>query len=159
MQIISTRFAQSIEYMRLRGNSVASIADVIVTDCKASYINERVKLPIKDAVLRNAFTSALLAFDRDTDKIIATQIVKKFAGETLYLDSLFDFSLAALKTRWDEVCKLANENAPYLSVQNTFMELLQFLISNIDCNMDETMFMHIRENAVRDDVKKLFSIH
>jgi len=156
MQIISVRFAQSIDYMRIRGNSIDAIADVIVTDCKANYINERVKLPIADDVLKNAFTSALLAFDRDTDKIIATQIIKRFTGDVLYLDSLFDFSIGVLKTRWDEVVHLANENAPYLSVQSTFMELLQFLISNIDCNIDETMFMHIRENAVRDNVKKLF---
>lgn len=157
MQVISERFADSLEYITARGGTVDAISDIIVTDCKASYINERVKLPIRDSVGRGAFVSALLAFDRDTDKVIATSILKQHKTNVLYLDSFFDFALSGLKSRWDEVCLLANENACYLSVQKTFTELLQFLISNIDCQMDDTMFSHIRETDVRNDVKKLFS--
>jgi hypothetical protein len=159
MEIITQRFNASLDYLTLRGGTVDAIADVIATDCKAYYINEKIRVPIKNVVLRSAFTTALLAFDRDTDRVIAKEIVKQtHTAAVLHLDSLYDFCLDILKSRWDEVCLLANENIGYLVCQKTFMELLQFLISNIDCKMDETMFMHIRENTVREDVKKMFPL-
>ena len=134
---------------------IDALSDIIITDCKSFYINERIKLPIGDTVLRHAFTCALLTFDRDTDKIIAKTLIN--LTPKFNLDSFFEFRLDVLKSRWDEVCLLANENIHFLVCRKTFMELLQFLISNIDCTMDETIFMHIRENGVREDVKKLFT--
>jgi hypothetical protein len=179
-EIISDeRFSSSLEYIRGRiggeevversgrwvlqikcetdnpGAIADAVADIIITDCKAFYINERIRLPIKDAISRFAFTSALLAFDRDTDKIIVKTILKM--SKSFNLDSFYDFKIDILKTRWDEVCLLANDNACYLACQKTFLELLRFLISNIDCEVDDTMFMHIKEFNIREDVKKLFN--
>ena len=133
---------------------IDALADIIITDCKSHYINERIRLPIGDPVLRHAFICALITFDHDTDKIIAKTLIR--LTKQFNLDSFFDFCLDVLKNRWDEVCNLANENIHYLVCQKTFMELLQFLISNIDCKMDDTIFMHIHEQAVREDVKKFF---
>ena len=159
MEIFSdNRFVASLDYIRRNGNSIDAIADVVVTDCKAFYINANIKLPIRDLVSRHAFTSALLAFDRDTDKIIAKSILAEQLKNApcFHLDSFFDFMIDVLKARWDEVCLLANDNAPYLMCQKTFTELLQFLIANIDCTMDDIMFMHIKDAPVRENVKKLF---
>lgn len=158
MEIFSTRFASSLDYIRARGYVLDAIADVIVTDCKAHYINSCIKLTIRDLVSRHAFTSALLAFDRDTDKIIAKSILTEHfkKSQELHLDSFYDFMIDVLKERWDEVCLLANDNAQYLMCQKTFTELLQFLISNIDCQMDDTMFMHIADAPVRENVKAMF---
>jgi hypothetical protein len=117
-----------------------ALADIIITDCKAHYINERIRLPIRDRLARHAFTSALSTFDRDTDKIIAKSILDNFtggAGCVCRLDGLYEFRLDALKSRWEEVCLLANENICYLVCQRTFLELLRFLISNIDGISDE----------------------
>jgi len=114
---------------------IDTLSDIIVTDCKTYYINEHIGLPIQSGVLRSAFTSALSAFDRDTDKIIAKTLIK--LTQQFNLDSFFEFRLDTLKTRWDEVCLLANENIAYLVCQKTFMELLRFLISNIDGLSDE----------------------
>lgn len=152
------RFLASLEYLRGKSNFAESLADVIVTDCKSFYINEKIRLPIQDPILRHAFICALITFDHDTDKVIAKTILEDFLtkNRTVRLDGVYDFMLDVLKSRWDEVCNLANENIHYLICQKTFMELLQFLISNIDCQMDETIFMHIREAAIREDVKKFF---
>jgi hypothetical protein len=132
-----------------------AVADIIITDCKSYYINSKIRLPIDDTVSRHAFTCALLAFDHDTDKIIAKTVLD--LSLTFNLDSFYDFKLQTLKNRWDEVVGLANENVSYLICKQTFTELLNFLISNIDCEMDDTIFMHIKEAATREDVKKLFS--
>jgi len=159
MNVTAERFQTSLEYINDHGSSVESIANVIITDLKAHYIASQIKLPIRDMVARNAFTSALLAFDRDTDLIIAKTILDGYFTKTdeCNLDGIYDFMLGVLKTRWDEVCLLANDNACYLACQSTFQELLQFLIQSIDCQMDDTMFMHIRDHSTRDNVKKMFA--
>jgi hypothetical protein len=132
-----------------------AMADIIITDCKSYYINSRIKLPIEDQISRHAFTCALLAFDHDTDKIIAKTLIK--LSPKFNLDSFFDFMLDVLKARWDEVCLLANENISYLVCKQTFAELLQFLISNIDCELDEAIFLTVQDTATRESVKKLFT--
>ena len=156
------RFCDSLDYIRermVRGvAALDAVAEVVISNCKAFYINERVKLPIHDLVLRNAFTSALLAFDRDTDKIIAKTLLGDLVrGGSCCLDSVYDFMLTSLKERWNEVIQLANDNMCYLVCRKTFEELLSFLISNIDCKIDDTMFMHIPEKNTREEVKKLFT--
>lgn len=156
------RFASSLQYVQTRvGNArcllsqdgtrtkltieanvalrtiIDALADVIITDCKSYYINTRIRLPIDDVGARHAFIKALSTFDRETDKIIAKTLLKNMPNcELFYLDSFFEFMLDILKNRWDEVCMLANENACYLVCRKTFMELLHFLISNIESKTD-----------------------
>ena len=126
---------------------IDALADVVITDCKSYYISTHIRLPVEDAACRNAFIKALSTFDRDTDKIIVKTLLKSmpnFYGgeidakkrELFYLDSFYEFMLDILKSRWDEVCMLANENACYLVCKKTFMELLHFLISNIESKSD-----------------------
>jgi len=131
----------------IAGNLSDCIADIVITDCKTYYINERIKLPIGDNLVACAFTSALSTFDRDTDKIIAKTLIR--LTPQINLDSFYEFGLYVLKSRWDEVCLLANENRCYLLCQSTFMELLRFLISNIDGMCDEA---HIVMNGERLEV-------
>jgi hypothetical protein len=145
---------------RIDGLLVDSVADVIVADCKAFYIDERIKLPISNPYLKSAFVAALSTFDRETDKIIAKTILEGLimpdakAGDSgeicrLSIDSVYEFMLTALKARWDEVCSLANENIRFLVCHRTFMELLRFLISNIDSLCEEA---HIVQNGARFEV-------
>ena len=124
-----------------------AISDIIITDLKAFYITESIKLPIRDPLCACAFTSVLSAFDRDTDKIIAKTIIK--ITPKLNLDSLYEFGLYILKNRWNEVIHLANENICYLVCQKTFMELLRFLISNVDVISEEA---HIVQSGERFEV-------
>jgi hypothetical protein len=112
-----------------------AIADIVVTDCKSHYIDSKIRLQIEDTVARHAFIRALSSFDRETDKIIAKTLLK--ITPSFLLDSFYDFMLDILKSRWNEVCLLANENTCYLVCQKTFFELLRFLISNIDSISDE----------------------
>ena len=131
----------------ITGVLIDALADIIITDCKAYYIDENIKLPIRDRLSACAFVSVLSAFDRDTDKVIAKTLVR-LTGR-LHLDSLYEFGLYLLKSRWDEVIQLANENICYLVCQKTFMELLHFLLSNVDQRSEEA---HIVQNGERMEV-------
>ena len=120
---------------RVAACAIDAIADVVVTDCKFYYIATRLRLPIKDDICRHAFIKALSTFDRDTDKLIAKGLIK--LTPNFFLDSFYDFMTDPLKTRWQEVCTLANENTAYLMCGTTFSELLRFLISNIESLSEE----------------------
>jgi len=124
-----------------------AIADIIITDLKAYYICDKIKLPSFDKLCSQAFVSALSAFDRDTDKIISKTLFK--VTPQIHLDSLYEFAIHVLKSRWDEVVHLANENVCYLACKKTFMDLLRFLISNVDGISDEA---HIIKRGDRYEV-------
>jgi hypothetical protein len=136
----------SCDGVGFRGTLLDALADVVITDCKSFYINEKIRLPIKDVLARHAFTAALSTFDRTTDKIIAKTILENVFtdGGVCHLGGIYEFCLGNLKSRWDEVVLLANENVCYLVCQKTFNELLRFLISNIESISDEA---HIIANA------------
>lgn len=114
---------------------VDAIADVVVADCKYYYIESSLRLPIDDEISRHAFIRALSNFDRTQDHCIAKSLIK--LTPHFLLDSFYMFSLDILKTRWQEVCTLANENACFLVCDGTFRELLRFLISNLECRCPE----------------------
>ena len=121
----------SVVTIKRLGNTIIDcLADVVVTDCKAYYIESSLKLPIDDEISRHAFIMALSNFDSDTDKTIARSLIR--LTPNFLLDSFYQFMIDDLKVRWNEVCSLANENACYLACAGTFRELLRFLISNLE---------------------------
>lgn len=106
------------------------ISDMISTFFKLDFIEKNLKIPIKNQENLNAFKKALIAFDRETDKYIISRAINIRKG--IVLDSFYQFRLKALRNKWLEVIKLANDNASYLLCNDTFVDLLKFLIDNIE---------------------------
>ncbi len=106
------------------------ISDAISTFYKMEYIDENLRVPISNAVNISAFKKALVAFDRETDKYIITRSLK--LEREINLDALYNFRLKSLRNKWQEIIKLANDNASYLLCNDTFVDLLKFLIDNIE---------------------------
>ena len=127
-----------------------AIADIIITDCKCHYIESSLKLPIEDEINRHAFIRALSSFDRAADLTLAKSLIK--LTPNFLLDSFYTFSIDALKTRWQEACALANDNACFLVCDGTFRELLRFLISNLETREKE---VHLFQRS--DEVEVLTS--
>ena len=106
------------------------ISDAISTFYKMEYIENNLKIPIKDEINLKAFKKALVAFDRETDKYIISRALK--LNKSVFLDSFYQFRLKQLRSKWQEIIKLANDNASYLLCNDTFIDLLKFLIENIE---------------------------
>lgn len=121
---------EEIEKARMSFFVCDAIADTISTFYKLEYIEKNLKLHISDNVCLNAFKKALIAFDRETDKYIITHNLK--IDDNIYIDSFYEFKLKQLRSKWFELIKLANENASYLLCNDTFIDLLKFLIENIE---------------------------
>ncbi|MCI5797675.1 MAG: putative sporulation protein YtxC [Firmicutes bacterium] len=107
-----------------------AIADIITTDFKLDYINKNLHLPIHNQLNLDALKKALVVFDRETDRYIVTHNLK--LNEKFFIESFYDFRLRQLRSKWQELIKLANENANYLLCNDTFIDLLKFLIENIE---------------------------
>ena len=107
-----------------------AVSDIVSTFFKLDFIEKNLKLPIQNKENINAFKKALIAFDRETDKYIITRALH-FRNK-IFIDSFYQFRLKALRSKWLEIIKLANDNAGYLLCNDTFVELLKFLIENIE---------------------------
>jgi hypothetical protein len=111
------------------------ISNIITTDFKLEYLQENSRLPINNQINYNAFLKALVEFDREYDREVVAR--KLFFDKELMLDGFYNFRLKDLKKRWQEICDLANSNAVYLSYNETFLELLKFLVNTISSKLDE----------------------
>ncbi|MCL2756022.1 MAG: hypothetical protein FWE45_03150 [Firmicutes bacterium] len=121
------------------------ISEIVVTDCKAYFIKSNINLPTHDQIGVTAFLCALCEFDRSTDKLLATSLIK--LSPVFVIGSFYDFCLDVLKNRWSEVCMLANENLPFLCCPKTFSELLGFLISNVESAVSEVYLKHEKKGV------------
>lgn len=72
----------------------------------------------------------LVAFDRENEHKLLNGILEVRDG--MNLDGIFDFKLGELKERWLEICKLTKSNGTYLYDDETYNELLRFLISAVN---------------------------
>ncbi len=106
------------------------ITQTICSYYKSEFLTQNLILPRHDKIGILAFQKALLNFDRETDYYI---IQKNLSFDNnLYLESFYDFKLSGLKSKWTELVGLANENRDYLMSNDSFLDLLKFLIDNLD---------------------------
>lgn len=114
---------------------LCTITEVICNDFKNDFLERTLLLPELDNTSLYAFKKALLNFDRETDKFI---IKKNLSLENnLYLESFYKFRLKALHDKWEELVSLSNENKEYLISKESFIDLLKFLVDNLDICEEE----------------------
>ena len=114
---------------------INAIIEIICTKFKSDFLNKMLVLPELDKASIYAFKKALLNFDKETDKFI---IRKNLVLEkNLYVESFYHFKLRALQDKWEELVSLSNENKEYLISRESFIDLLKFLVDNLDICEDE----------------------
>ena len=77
-----------------------------------------------------AFKKALLNFDKETDKFIIKKNLD--LSKDIFLEAFYQFKLKSLKEKWAELVALSNENREYLVSSDSFIDLLKFLVDNLD---------------------------
>lgn len=139
--------AESCDEARYKHFISNLIGDVICEDYKLKYLQENLSLPNLDPVSKNAFMQALLSFDKESDKYI----VQKFLvlDGSLDIEAFYYFRLSMLRVKWKELVQIANDNKAYLSSNETLVELLKFLVNNLELKNDTI-------NLMQDDGKVCF---
>lgn len=111
------------------------IVDVICEDFKLKYINRFLLLPSHDKIGMLAFKKALLNFDKETDRFIVRKSLE--LDNDIFIESFYYFKLKNLQNKWSELIALSNENRDYLLTTESFIDLLKFLVDNLDICEDE----------------------
>ena len=121
------------------------ISDIICEDFKLEYLRENLALPNLDDISKNAIMQALLSFDKESDKyIIQSQLSLE---NSIDIEAFFFFKLAPLREKWKELVAIANDNKAYLSSNETLVELLKFLVDNLELK-NETINLIKKENKI-----------
>ncbi|MBO5394362.1 MAG: hypothetical protein J6A28_00460 [Clostridia bacterium] len=115
---------------RMKGVLSGIVTEIICTKYKSDFLNRYLALPLQDQVGLHAFKKALLNFDRETDKYIVKRAL--CFTDSLYIDSFYAFRLKPLQEKWEELVVLSNENRDYLVSKESFIDLLKFLVDNLD---------------------------
>ena len=121
------------------------ICDVICEDFKLEYLKENLSLPNLDEMSKNAFMQALLSFDKESDKYIIQQQLT--LENSIDVEAFYFFKLAPLREKWKELVAIANDNKSYLSSSETLVELLKFLVDNLELKNEIVNLIH-RDNKV-----------
>ena len=111
------------------------ITQTICTYNKSEFLKQNLILPHHDKIGLLAFKKALINFDRETDYYIIQRNLN--FDNNLYFESFYEFKLSGLKSKWAELVGLANENRDYLMSNDSFLDLLKFLIDNLDISGGE----------------------
>lgn len=119
-----------IERFKIHNYLREKIAEIILLNYKKEYILSKLNFNPSKEIDMQIFLKALTVFDSDTDKEIIMERLK--FDNSLYIDSFINFKLSFLKRKWDELISLANDNALYLINKESFLELIKFLISNLE---------------------------
>lgn len=119
----------------IRNEIKSLIADCIVDHYKYKFIASYINIPIIEPNRAKAFLQALVAFDREYEHGF---VVDKLAfDEYIAIDGYLNFRLKDLKLRWKDVCGLASFGGKFILDYETYIDMLSFLVSNIDSKVDE----------------------
>ncbi len=117
--------------MALKPIIYSIVTDILANVYKIEYIVSRFNFEPQNSLLHKSFVKALCVFDSDIDKQIVYQ--KLINLDSIDLQSFFDFRLKVLKAKWKDLIDLANDNYLYLLSGGNLLELMKFLLSNLDC--------------------------
>lgn len=137
--------ADSCDENRIKHYILNLISDIICDDYKLAYLKENLSLPNLDSISKNAFMQALLSFDKEEDKfLVQKQLV---LNESIDVEAFYYFKMAMLRNKWKELVQIANDNKAYLSSNETLVELLKFLVNNLELK-NETINLMLDNNKV-----------
>lgn len=119
-----------IERFKIHNLIREKIAENILLNYKKDFIVSKLEFDINQNLNMQVFLKALVVFDSDTDKEIIIERMK--FDSNLVVNSFINFKLSFLKRKWRELIALANDNSMYLLNNDSFDELIKFLISNLE---------------------------
>lgn len=133
------------------------IIDSICTFFKDEFLDNKLQLPVKDGIYVRALKKALINFDKETDAYI---IAKNLNFETnLNLDGFYYFNLKTLREKWEELAAIANDNGYFLISPENFIDLLRFLVDNLEIT-HELVSVYCDDEQVKivDDLNTSYEI-
>lgn len=128
MSILSIASSEQ-DYVYVKRVLKRYIPEIILFIYKEKYLIQNISFNDVNEVFKLSLLKALVLFDSETDYV---DIRKELDLDSdINIDSFYSFKLQKLKTRWQEIVSLANDNSNYFFESETLLELLKFLIATI----------------------------
>ena len=105
------------------------IIDYIETVYKPNYLKTKIKNPLCNTLIFNAYIKVLSLFDKSTDETALKSIL--IFNQTIFMDSFLEFRLTPLKHHWDNLASLSSDNLTLFN-SGTFLDVIRFLINTMD---------------------------
>lgn len=115
-------------FRSLAGKVKRVLIEFFLGPVKYEYIGMQVNALALPEASKKLLCHALTVFDRETETEILQDILK--VGKTFCPDGFYRFRMWELRSRWDDICRLAKEHGAYLSDSETMNELLRFLVES-----------------------------
>ena len=119
------------------------IIEYIESVYKIKYLKTRIKNPIQDGLVFNAYIKVLSVFDKTTDEDALNRII--MFNQTFFMDSFLDFRLIPLKKHWDNLANLSSDNLSMFK-SSTFVDVIRFLLNTMDNNVYKVKVVCDNEN-------------
>lgn len=131
---------------RLKIFTSNAIIEAICTYFKQDFLENTLKLPIKEGLYFHALKKALISFDKETDSFLISKHLD--LDTNINLESFYYFKLRALRDKWAELTNIANENGYFLINNENFVDLLKFLVDNLEITHD-TINVYFENNTYK----------
>ena len=122
--------AEKCDEKRIKHFLKSQIISIICHDYKLKYLQANLSLPNLEEISKKAFMQALLSFDEESDKYYVESNLD--LDNSIDIEAFYFFKLQGLRDKWKELVQIANDNKSYLSSNDTLIELLKFLVDNLE---------------------------
>lgn len=111
------------------------ITDYIINVYKYEYLIKNITNFLNDEVAFKSFIKLLSLYDKQTDEFALKKSI--ILTKCFYIDSFINFRLKPLIKRWEELCVLAKENFSVFFSNESFIEIMRFLVATMEENCEK----------------------
>jgi len=118
-------------YKKIENVVKKALCDAICEKMKYKFLQNNINILVDNNELFLAFIKVYTYFDIELEKQLTIRLLD--LSKNMVLESFLNFKLPFLKTKWKEMCHITNMNSGVFLRSGTFLELLKFLIVNLEC--------------------------
>lgn len=143
------------EYAKaLKKELLKLLCNAVCEKMKYNYLKENININISEKSLFEAFVKVYTYFDIELEKAIVIRAI--YFPKNLNLESFLNFRLHSLKQKWQEMCDLTNLNSSIFLKSKTFLDILKFLIDNLDYKHESIVLDFQHNKLFLNSEKKSF---
>ncbi len=113
------------------------LCDVFCEMFKYEFLAEHIMFVSPDNEYFQPFIKVYTYFDLELERSLAYRMLQ--CMPTINLESYLNFRLHSLKSKWQDLCDITNNNSTAFLSSETFLSLLKFLIENLDYKVDNVI--------------------
>lgn len=109
---------------------MSAVCDALSLGYKNVYVRRLLSVGY-DNFYQNVLVNTICKFDSEYDKQYIARIMSE--SSTLCLDGYYNFRMAQIKRKWQEISRLVCDNSFLLTDNELIIELLQYLLESLAC--------------------------